>query len=134
MALIFLLYGQWKRHEDLKRFALVVLILTASTVLPTYLTGEPAEKIVKHLPGISKELIEDHEEAAGVSLVLTLIAGALSVVALMTERHLSFGKISLRAVTVVSFVAVISLGYTANLGGKIRHPEITTDAVEKIHP
>ncbi|MBX3032959.1 MAG: hypothetical protein KF865_03475 [Bdellovibrionaceae bacterium] len=124
VALIFLLYGLWKPNTDMKRFALFILVLTAASALPVYFTGEPAEKIVKHWPGVAKALIEDHEEAAEISLIITMLAGALSALALFAERRPCSKKL-IPLVTVACLAAVGSLAYTANLGGKIRHPEIS---------
>jgi hypothetical protein len=36
-------------------------VLTALLALPVYFTGEPAEKVVERLPGVTEPLIEEHE-------------------------------------------------------------------------
>lgn len=125
MVLIFLVYALKKNDESLKKFSLMVLIATSATVLPVYLTGEPAEEVVEHLPGISKDLIEAHEEAAEVALILTLVAGAVAIATLITSKHKVLQSMGPKFVILVSLAALLALGYAANLGGKIRHPEVT---------
>jgi hypothetical protein len=53
-----------RKSGELKRVSLAVFVITAVVALPVYFTGEPAEEIVEHLPGVSESLIERHEEAA----------------------------------------------------------------------
>lgn len=124
VALAFLVYGIYIKNQPSQRFALLVLIGLAAVVLPVYFTGEPAEEVVEHLPGVAESFIEAHEDAAMVSLVLTMMTGAAAFIALLFKndpkksRLLNFGVIG-----VASF-AMISLLYTANLGGKVRHTEL----------
>lgn len=123
-ALVFLVYGIYVKHQPLQRFALLVLVALAAVVLPVYFTGEPAEEIVEHLPGVAESFIEAHEDAALFSLIITLITGAAAVIALWFQndpkksRWMNFG------VMAVACLAVLSLLYTANLGGKVRHTEL----------
>lgn len=128
VALTFLVYGIYVNNQPSKRFALLALIGLAAVVLPVYLTGEPAEEVVEHLPGVAESFIESHEDAAMYSLVLTLLTGAVAFIALwfqkdpMKSRLLNFG------VMAVASIAVLSLLYTANLGGKVRHTELRSSS------
>ena len=126
MVLIFLVYALKKNNDSLKKFSLMILIATSATVLPVYLTGEPAEEIVEHLPGISKNLIEAHEESAEIAMILTLVAGALAIATLITSKHKTFQSMGPKFVILVCLAALLALGYAANLGGKIRHPEVAS--------
>lgn len=128
VALLFLAHGIWKGNSSSKRFALLIMFLISIVVLPVYLTGEPAEDMVENLPGVTKSLIGAHEEAAEVSLILTLLTGASAIVALVLQRDERKGKISSYATLSVAVVALLSLMYTGNLGGKIRHTEIRDGA------
>ena len=51
-----------------------------------FLTGEPAEEVVGHLPGISEQAIEEHEEAAEVAAIVTGFAGLLGLWLLIARR------------------------------------------------
>ena len=64
-----LLAPRSKKSEELKRLSCYVFVLMALLTIPVYLTGEGAEEIVEHLPGVPHELIEEHEESALGSLI-----------------------------------------------------------------
>lgn len=86
--------------------------------------GEGAEEIVEHLPGISEHLIEEHEEAGDVALVLSIIAGVLALATgIICSKFQALQRIALTALFITGAAASFSLGYTAYEGGKIRHPE-----------
>ena len=126
---VLLLYatGEIRKSNEIKRVAYYFAVGVALLTIPTYFTGEPAEKLVEHLPGVSEALIERHEDAAQISLVLVLISGALACLKLfITEgrlvRWINFGFL---------FALLGSIGilaYTANRGGEIRHTEIRANA------
>ena len=46
-ALALLLFGVWRRSEDIKKAALGAFLLIAVFSVPAYMTGEPAEDGVK---------------------------------------------------------------------------------------
>jgi len=88
MALVFLVFGILKKNPSTQRFALVVLFLIAAITIPVYLTGEPAEHKVEHLPGVAESFIEAHEVAAIYSWVLSLATGTLAIVVLCFQKNL----------------------------------------------
>ena len=117
-------------REDGKKTALGTFVVVALVAILTYLTGEPAEEVVEHLPGISEDIIETHEEFAIVSLVAVEVLGLVSLVGLFLSRKSA--RIPPRLVTiclVLSLAAVATLAWTAHLGGQIRHPEIRSGFV-----
>ena len=128
MALVFLIYGYRTKNHSSQRFALLVLIGLALMVLPVYLTGEPAEEVVEHLPGVAESLIESHEEAAKFSLVLTLITGATAFLALWFQEDSRKSRLLILSVVGIGSLAMLSLVNTANLGGKVRHTEFADGA------
>jgi hypothetical protein len=113
-------------YDHVKNTGLVVLVLTALVAIPVYLTGEPAEEVVEHLPGVSEQIIELHEDAALYSLILAIVSGAIALLALIAKRFMAakIGLVAVYACLLVSFIAAASMAYTANLGGQIRHTEI----------
>ncbi len=120
-----LLFGLWRTSNELKKTALGVFVLVALAAVPVYLTGEPAEEGVESLPGVSKSMMDSHEEAAGVAFVAVLVLGVASLGALVGFRP---GK-SLPAwcgnsVLVAALIVGGLMAYVANLGGQIRHSEI----------
>jgi hypothetical protein len=123
VSFIFFIYSLRKKNEDLKRFSLFVLLLTALSVIPVYFTGEPAEKLIEDLPGVNEKNIENHEEAAEVALILTLASGGLALLALVFPKNEKLNHYLPRILFITTLAATVSLGYTAGLGGKVRHSE-----------
>jgi len=120
-----LAFGLGKRSEEIKRLALLLWAITAFIAVPAYLTGEPAEGAVKGMPGVAGDLIERHEEAAGVALGGVLALGAFAVIGLVAFRRQRpvakwFGVMALLGAFIVSGL----MAWTANLGGQVHHPEI----------
>lgn len=124
VALSFLAHGLWTKNASTQRFSLLVLFGLAAMVLPVYLTGEPAEEVVEHLPGVAESFIESHEDAAKFSLILTLATGASAFIALWFQKSESRRRLLNFGVMGIAILALSSLAYTANLGGKIRHTEL----------
>lgn len=114
-----------KKSEDLEQAALGAFVLIALATVPVYLTGEASQNLVELLPGVSKGLIDTHEEAADLALVLILLLGAVALGGLIFElRSKKVPRWFL--VLVLAFALAVSgvTGLVANLGGKIRHPEV----------
>lgn len=123
-CLLLLAYGLARRSDDIQRVTFGILVLLALIAIPTYLTGEPAEEVIEHLPGFSHAHVEAHESMAKITLVAFLVMGILSIVGLLFSRG---RKIPLVLALVVLIGNVATFGvtaYTAHLGGQIRHTEI----------
>lgn len=123
VAITFFGYGLWTKNSPMQRLSLFIITCLAIIVLPVFFTGEPADELVEHLPGVGESFIESHEGAAKFSLALTLLAGLFSIAALWFHKK-SFRRQLNIGVLIISIIAVLSLAYTANLGGKIRHTEV----------
>lgn len=124
-ALLLLVASLLKKSDDLKRASLWLFILSALVALPTYFTGEPAEETVERLPGVSHAIIESHEEAALFALLAIEVLGVLALAALfLYRRSENLARLLVLASLVVALVAGGLMGWTANLGGQIRHTEI----------
>lgn len=127
-GVLLLLLATVRRNDELKRLSLWVFVLAALAALPAYLTGEPAESVVEHLPNVAENLIERHESWALISLLATGLTGVAALAGWFAYRRaerlpnwLTAGALALALVT-SGFMA-----WTANLGGQIRHPEIASN-------
>jgi uncharacterized membrane protein len=114
-----------RKSEEIKKASLCVFIASALAAIPTYVTGEPAEEIVAHLPGVSESFIEAHEEAAEAAAVALGILGVVSLAGLLGFRRAAplprwFAVGSLALAVVVGGL----MARAAHLGGQIRHTEI----------
>lgn len=77
------------------------------------------------MPGISESLIEDHEEPAELALVLTQLTGLAALGTLLFGRkNARVGYVAANVTFALSLVTFAVLGYVANTGGKISHPEL----------
>jgi uncharacterized membrane protein len=134
-----LLFAWWRRNEVLSRTAFIVILLTGLATIPTYLTGEPAEELIAHLPGVSERFIEIHEEAAERAIWAIGAATLVAAVGLfLSIRRKATPRWAYPVVLAAALASVGLLGWTNNLGGQVRHPEIRskssapiTDAQER---
>ncbi|MCS6804786.1 MAG: hypothetical protein RMM98_08725 [Acidobacteriota bacterium] len=124
LSVIVLAIGLLKKSEEIKKLSLMLFVIVALIMIPTYLTGEPAEEIIERLPGISHDLIERHEEAA---LPAAIVVAILGVVALFGVIRARGGAIVpswvVMASLVLSLIGGGMMAWTAHLGGQIQHPE-----------
>jgi hypothetical protein len=132
---VLLVLAAMRRNVELNRISLVLVVVAAASAIGVFLTGEPAEAVVEHLAGVTEETIHAHEESAEASLVATGLAGLLAFGALAYDWTRGRMPAALLAVTVIAvLVAAGLLARTANLGGAIRHPEITAPAARVYVP
>lgn len=119
----------------MKKTALILFILATLVAVPTYLTGEPAEEAVEGLPGVTKAVIEKHEEAAGVAFTGVVVLGVLSLGGLLRYRQGRMLPPWFTSATIVASLIVFGLmAWTANLGGQIRHTEIRPSSGPLAYP
>ncbi len=114
------------------RTALWFTVLLGISVLPAFLSGEPAEETISRLPGVSEPAIGRHEEMAEKALWITLATGVVALATLILRARRG-GTEPLRRKTllptlVALFIAAGALGWTGHLGGMIHRPELRGDA------
>jgi uncharacterized membrane protein len=128
-GMIFLFYGILSKNEMFKKAGLVTFIFTALVAIPTFLTGDPSKEVVKNIPGISENIINEHEELAEKAIWFIEVLGVLS---LFVFYLILKGKKNLKMMVLITLiVSMITLGMMAvvgNSGGKIRHSEIVDSA------
>lgn len=123
-----LAYGRWKESEDLKKMGLYLMVLIALVCIPVFLTGESAEDQLEnlHLPGVSDKVIDEHHESGEAALTAFEILGAVALGGLIYFRKKDrLPKPFLTAVLLISVASAGLIMWTANQGGKIRHPEFS---------
>jgi len=113
-----------RRSSDLGKTALGLFAILAATSVVVFVSGEPAEELVEKLPGFSEALTERHEDVARVAMIAMIIVGVFSVVGLLTFWKRALARWVTPVALALSLVATGIMGYTANLGGQIRHSEI----------
>jgi uncharacterized membrane protein len=122
---LLLAWAMVKKSDQLTKAGFGLFVIAALVTLPVYLTGEPAEEIVGHLPGVAQSIIEQHERAGLFSLIASGVTGVAALTGLILSRGAkSVPRWMAVSVLALSLVTVGVIGWTANLGGQIRHPEI----------
>jgi uncharacterized membrane protein len=133
-GLLLLIIAMVRKSEELKKASLGTFVVVALLAIPTYLTGDPAERIVKDLPGVSKPLIEQHDDAATASLTALSILGVASLAGLFFMRQSRPSPPWFALVLLgLSIITAGMMAWTANLGGQIRHSEVRSSAVSSSH-
>jgi hypothetical protein len=140
IGLFLFLWALISKSSDLTRASLVVLTGVALLTIPTYWTGNAAAEII--CPGIdpggagttaekcqdatlSKDLIETHEGAAFLALVVIQITGVFAWLGLWQFRRFSAPrKWNIATVLILSLASMGLVARAANIGGEIRHVEI----------
>ncbi len=125
MGLLVLILGYGIKHTAVKRTGLALVLFASLSALPAYFSGEPAEEIVEHKPGVTKHDIHEHEESAELALVFSMIGGAAAGISLLAAWKRKELESKLTATTSVISVATAALMINAaHLGGMIRHDEL----------
>jgi len=107
----------------LRRAGLEVFVLVGLLSLPAYLSGVGAQG---EIPKESAAMVRAHHDAALLGSVSMLLAVMAAWIGLWQTRRLTrpargvFG-----AVLLLAIVTLALMGRAANLGGLIRHPEVT---------
>lgn len=113
-----------KKDELLKSIALYGMVAAALFTMPVYLTGEGTEELVEKF-GVNEKTIEEHEEFAGISMILISVMGFVALLALVLKNRLvGFTNLLTRSAMVLAFICFGAMAWTAHLGGLIRHNEL----------
>jgi uncharacterized membrane protein len=135
-ALGLLAWALLRRSEELKRVSFGTIVLVALLTIPAYLTGEPAfvaaMEVLEATPADEDSLVEKHESAAGIAFTAAAVTGVSALIGLIVYRGGKPlpGRLSI-AVLALAAATVLLMARAANLGGTIRHPEITAEAASE---
>jgi hypothetical protein len=129
LLLLLLTIGLLRGSRELVTVSLVLVVGLAVATGLVYLTGEPAEELVKHTPWFHNTLAERHEEHATVSLAAVLVTGLLASAALALRHRPRAGVWLPRATWGGLALSTVLLGWTGWSGGQIRHEEVRAAAV-----
>lgn len=124
---IVIAHGLWTKSNPTKIAAYNILIISSIGAVIAYLTGEGAEETVEKVQGVAKNMIEQHEDFAMISLVGLIVLGLASGAGLFFT--LKQTPMTRSLAWVILFISIISFGLVARagyLGGQIRHTEINT--------
>jgi small-conductance mechanosensitive channel len=128
-GLTMLIISLVNKNITITKTSYMIILIAGVTALPVFFSGEGTEDAIETLPGVSKAVIENHEDLAKLAMISISATGLLALAALFSFKWLA----ATRALkTIVLLFAVTSGGLmvqTAHLGGQIRHTEIRGDVV-----
>lgn len=125
-----LAHALWTKNNQTKIAAFNVLIISSIGAAIAYFTGEEAEEAVENIQGISKNMIEQHDDSAVISMVAMALAGIASIIGLYLT--LKNSPLTRNIALITLFLSLISFGFIARtgyLGGQIRHTELNSNNV-----
>lgn len=117
------------KNDSLKKAGLILFFLVAVMAIPTFVSGNAAERVLcpegTCPEGVSVETIRAHEDAALFAFVLMEITGFFAWLALwQLRRSPQLAPWNWVVVLVLSFLTFGLMAVAANEGGEIRHAEI----------
>jgi len=122
-AVLVLIIGLGARSAAVIRTALVLIVATALFAIPTFLTGDDAEHVVKRIEGVNATAIDPHEESADWAITLCSIEGVAALALLIAYRRREIATWAAIAMLLLALIGTATVARTAYLGGKIHHPE-----------
>jgi uncharacterized membrane protein len=126
IALGLLLLALVRRSADLRRAGLEVFVIVGLITLPVYLSGLGAQPEVADRPEVSIAVIRAHHDAALLGSVVMLLTGVVAWIGLWQTRRMARpGRAILGAVLLLAVITLALMGRAANLGGQVRHPEMS---------
>lgn len=125
-----ILYFLSRKAAEVRKAGLWLIALGGLSCIPAFMSGEPAEEKVEHLPGISHQLIEEHEEWGERAAWAGGISGSLALAGLLIplNHRDKLGKIA----AYLGVLAFLVLAITAHHGGSIRR-QSSEPATKAVH-
>jgi uncharacterized membrane protein len=128
-GLLLQLLGMLRNSRDLQLGALCLYVIGAVSAVAAVKTGPGAAHVVMGLPGVEREFIHRHAEMADWAMIAAIATGVLALLAWFLPRwSLKAGKAASALCLLSALAAAGLMGWTANLGGQVRHTEIRAEA------
>jgi len=129
IALCLYLVAYFTKNDTLKKTGLVMFFLVALWAIPTYISGNAAERVLcpdhKCPADVSAVAIRYHEDAALTAFIVMELTGFFAWLALWQLRQrANIGKWNWNIVLALALVSFGLMSLAANQGGDIRHSEI----------
>lgn len=134
LSLPVLAVALWRNQDrSVLGVAAMLLVLAAGGAGASMNTGDGAEESVEHLPGVSEQLIHEHEEkaelATGLSVATALMAVGVFAWA-MKRGDGAAPRGAIAALLLANLGTSGAMAATGAAGGEIRHTEIRDAAAQ----
>jgi len=124
-----LIVSMYRKSTDLRTLAVVLFVIAGAFGWIAHETGHKAYDIVKDLPGVVEDMIDEHDEAADYALYAGYIIAGLAIVSEVARRYKPKWTKALQWVLLLTAIWGTSVYMrVAYLGGLIRHSEIRSEA------
>ena len=125
LAAVLLAVGWIGRSETLWRAGCWMLLAASALAAAPYFSGPPAYELVRERHEVASPPVETHAVVArGASLGLVLL-GAVTLSSILRDWQGDRpGRVLKALILAGALAATYALGWSAHLGGLIRHPEL----------
>lgn len=123
ISVLVFIAGFLLKNNVVKKTALAIIVFSAVTTIPAFLSGEGAEDALEAIGQKPKALIHEHEEMAEIGLWTTLAVGCIALLSFFTSKK-SYHPRLLVFIFAMLLGNTIFLAKIGNAGGAIRHTEI----------
>jgi uncharacterized membrane protein YuzA (DUF378 family) len=124
VGLVMLIVALLAKNPTLTKTSYIIILIAGVTALPVFFSGEGTEEAVEHVPGVSEDIIERHEEVAKLAMIAIAAAGLMSLLALFSYKWVVVTRFAKVLVLLLTIASGGLMAQTAHLGGQIRHSEI----------
>lgn len=122
-------YGIIRKNKEVIKVGLMITVVIALISIFAFTTGDGAEEIVEGMDDVSEEYIDEHEDSAVYALIFMEVLGGAALIGLLLFRKTDKYPVWYIGIVILLLVATLAaMARTANLGGKIHHPEIHNDS------
>ncbi len=129
MGLIALAVGMAWKSAPARLAAYLIFIVSGLGAIVAFTSGEGAEHIVKTGLTVSKEAVDRHGDFADYGFAAIMALAAASVFGALESRiRIKVNWPWDRIVFILAIITLALCGWTAYLGGKIRHTEFNDSA------
>jgi hypothetical protein len=124
-----LLYGMWRKNQDLQIMSFVTFMVMAMLVIPTFVTGAAANEAIKARADFDSMMVDAHRSAAIQASAFLFLTGTFAWLALWQYRRFKVQSSWTVWTTMVLAAITMALMMEAGThGGEISHPEIRATA------
>ena len=121
-------YGIIRKNKEVIKVGLMISVAIAIISIFAFTTGDGAEQMVEGMDDVTEDYIDEHEDAALYALILIETLGAAALIGLFAfNKAEKYPGWFIAVIVVLLLASAAAMGQTANLGGKIHHPEIHKD-------
>jgi uncharacterized membrane protein len=116
------------KKRELILSGMLIAVISALAIIPMSLSGDGVEEIVEHKPGVTHELIHEHEEMGEKALIIFMVTGVLAISWFALRKSRPNWERKIEVVTfLLSIISALVIAQAAHLGGMIRHDELRSE-------